>query len=207
MTSIHATATRTLLAGVLGISMAGFAGIGAAQSNSGQPAPSDEVPAALQELQAKQQEIQQLSTELRTIQRKATEANPDLETDQENYRDLVIDAMSDENYDPQAEVQSIRTLQSELQGDGQLGEDERQTKMQALKQKEQEFRTRQQQAMQAEDVKAARQELDSKMRAAMKEQNPEAGNIISELTELQKEYRTLLRDAMQQQGGSGAPQG
>lgn len=189
----------TLLAGMLGMSIAGFAGIAVAQSSGEQAAPSSEAPAAIQELQATQQEMQQLMNQLRQIQQEATAANPELATKQEAYRDLVIDTMSNENFDPEAEIENMRSLQAELQGGDQLDDAERQAKMQELEQKSQQFRARQQQAMETEDVAEARTELDDKMKAAMKEQDPEAAELIAQLEQLQQEYQKLVQDAMQQQ--------
>lgn len=198
-----------LLAGVLGASIAGFTGPASAQSDSGQSAPSSEAPAAMQELKAKQQEIQKLMTELRQIQKKATEANPELAAKRQDYRDLVINTMSDKNFDPEAEIQNMRTLQAELRGNDQLDQKQRQEKMQQLQQKKQQFRAKQREAMQSEDVQTAREKLDQKMKAAMKEQNPQAADMIAQLNELQKEYQSLLQKAMQQQqqGNADSPQG
>lgn len=198
-----------LLAGVLGMSIAGFTGPAVAQSTTQQSEPSPEAQGVMQELQAMQQEMQQLMAELRQIQQQATQANPELAAEQEDYRDLVIDAMSDQDFDAEAEIQELQSLQAELQGGDQLGEQERQAKMQELQQKSQQFRSRQQQAMQSDEVTAAREELDQKMQAAMKEQNPQAAELITELNELQEEYQSLLQQAMQQQqqGSAGSPDG
>lgn len=188
-----------LIAGVLGMGIAGFTGSVGAQSTDEQAAPSSEAPPVMQELRAKQQEIRRLMSELRQIQQQATESNPELAAEQEDYRDLVIDTMSSQNFDPEAEIQSMQTLQAELRGSDQLGDEERQAKMQELEQKSQQFRSRQQQAMQTEDVMAAREELDEKMKTAMQEQDPEAEAMIAQLNELQREYQNLLQEAMQQQ--------
>lgn len=201
-----------LMAGLVGMSIAGFTALAAAQSSDSESAPSSsEPPTAMQELRAKQQEIQALMSELRQIQQQATEANPELAAEQEEYRDLVIDTMSDQNFDPEAEMENMRSLQAELQGGEQLGEEERQTMIQELEQKSQEFRSKQQQAMQSEEVTSARDELDEKMKAAMNEQNPEAEAMIAQLNELQQEYQSLLQEAMQQQqqqqSNAGSPDG
>lgn len=194
-----------LVAGFLGAGIAGLAGPAAAQSTDQQSAPSSEAPAVMQELRAKQQEMRQLMGELRQIQQQATEANPELAAQQEDYRDLVMNTMSDQNFDPEAELQDMRSLQAELRGNNQLGQDERQAKMQELQQKKQQFRSKQQEAMQAEDVQTAREELDQDMRDAMKEQSPKAADLIARLDELQEEYQNLLQKAMQQQQQGGAP--
>lgn len=198
-----------LIAGVLGMAAAGFTGPAAAQSTEQQSAPSPEAQGVMQELQSMQQEMQQLMSELRQIQQNATEANPELAAEQDEYRDLVIDTMSDQDFDAEAEMQELQSLQAELQGSDQLGEEERQAKMQQLEQKSQQFRSKQQQAMQTEAVATARQELDQKMRAAMKDQNPEAAELITQLDALQEKYRALLQKAMQQQqqGSAGSPEG
>lgn len=195
-----------IVAGVLGAGIAGFTGPAAAQSTDQQSAPSSEAPAVMQELRAKQQEMRQLMGELRQIQQQATQSNPELAAQQEDYRDLVMNTMSDQNFDPEAELQNMRSLQAELRGNDQLGEEERQAKMQELQQKKQQFRSKQQEAMQTEDVQTAREQLDQDMRDAMKEQSPKAADLIARLDELQKEYQNLLQKAMQQQqqGGAGS---
>lgn len=196
-----------LMAGVLGIAITGFTGSAVAQSTEQQSAPSSETQGVMQELRAMQQEMQQLMSELRQIQQNATEANPELAAEQDEYRDLVIDTMSDQNFDAEAEMQELRSLQAELQGSDQLGEEERQAKMQELEQKSQQFRSKQQQAMQTDEVTTARENLDQKMRAAMTEQDPEAAELIAQLDELQKKYQSLLQKAMQQQqGNAGSPE-
>lgn len=203
-----------MLAGLTGFAAAGFTGTALSDSSgtatASEGSATGEAPQAMQALQAKRQEIRQLSQKLRQIQQKATEANPELQADQQEYRDLVVDAMSSEGYDPQAEVERIRKLQAELQsGGGDMAQDERQAKTQELKQKSQQFRRKQQQAMQNKDVQNARKDLDEKMKAAMNEQNPEAGEILAQLNELQQEYQNLLQKAIQQQqqGGGGTGQG
>lgn len=211
MTSSAAPRYRILLpAALLALGAAGFAAPALSES-SGATDPSasgGETPAALQELQAKRREIRQLTQELRRIEENATRSNPDLQADRKAYRDLVVDAMTSDGYDPEVEVKRIRSLQEELQsGSGDLARDERQAKTQELKQKKQRFRRKQQQAMQSEDVRTARRELGEKMEAAMKEQNPRAGEILAQLDELQDEYRDLLQQTIEQQGGGDAPQG
>ncbi|HSH42962.1 MAG TPA: hypothetical protein VK973_12630 [Arenicellales bacterium] len=199
------TVRAALIAGALAI---GIPGAAVAQSSGEQAAPSPEAPAVMQEIQSKQQEIQQLMSELRQLQQQATEANPELAAEQEDYRELVINTMSAKDFDPEAEIEELRALQSELQNDGELDQAERRSKMQELEQKTQQFRSRQQEALQTEDVQTAREELDGKIKAAMQEQNPEAENMIARLTELQQEYQQLLQEAMQQQqGGASSPEG
>lgn len=214
MTSSTARFNRTvLLAGLLGLGAAGISGPALSESGgdagAGQSAPAGEAPPAMQKLQAKRQEIQQLTQRLRKIQKNATQANPDLKAVQKEYRDLVVNAMSSGDYDPNAEVERIRALQSELQSSGgDLADDERQAKSQELQQKKQQFRRKQQEAMQDEAVQTARLELDEKMKSAMKEQNPNAGEILAQLNQLQQEYKSLLQKAIQQQqGGNASGQG
>jgi len=207
---LTARSTRAaLFAGVLGMSIAGFTGPAAAESSGGQSAPSSQAPSVMQQLRAKQQKMQQLLGELRQIQKKVTQANPELAAQQDDYRDLVINTMSDKDFDPEAEIQDMRSLQAELRGGDQLGQEERQSKMQELQQKKQQFRSKQRQAMQDEDVQTAREELDQNMQAAMKEQNPKAEELIAQLNRLQEEYQSLLQKVMQQQqqGGAGSTQG
>lgn len=205
-----------LLAGLLGLSAAGFNapamsdsdGSGSVASGSGAASSGQTPPPALEELQAKRQKINALTQQVRKIQRNAAQANPELITEQGNYRDLVVSAMKTDSYDPEAEVERIRALQTELQTSGDdLAQDQRQAKAQELQQKKQQFRQKQQAAMQNEGVRAARRELGKKMEAAMKKQNPEATQIIARLEALQSEYRTLLQKVIQQQQGGGSPEG
>lgn len=195
------TSRAALLAGVLGMSIAGFAASAAAQSTGEQSAPAVEDPEAVQELRAKQQEIRQLMGELRQIQQEATQADPELAAQQEDYQDLVMENMKGENFDPQAEVDEMRSLRAELQSGGDLAEEERQSKMQELRTKQQQFQQKQQEAMQTEDVRAARQELDEEMTAAMTELNSDVEAMIAQLQQLRQEYQSLLQEAMADQQG------
>lgn len=178
-------------------------------SASEQPAKSEQDMSAMQKLQAKRQEIRQVTGKLRQIQREATQANPDLQAEQKDFRDLVVDTMSTDDYDPSAEIQDIRNLQTELQnGGGDLAQEERQAKTQELNNKKKQFRSKQQAALQDEEVEAARRELDQKMEAAMTKQDPTAGDLIAKLEELQQEYKDILHEAIrQQQQGNNATQG
>jgi hypothetical protein len=206
-----------VLAGLLGLGAAGFNApvlsdsdtAGNAAATGSESAPSGETPPpALQELKAKREEISALTQQVRQIQRNAAKANPELMAEQENYRDLVVSAMETDNYDPEAAVDQIRALQSELQSSGgDLSSEQRRAKTQELQKRKQAFRKKQQAAMQDEDVRTARRELGKKMEAAMKEQNPEAEQIIARLETLQSEYRALLQKVIKQQQGGSAPEG
>jgi outer membrane murein-binding lipoprotein Lpp len=191
----------TLPAVVIGLFLAGFAGSAAAQSTDGQSETS-----AIQQLQAMQQEMRQRMDELRSIQEAATRANPELAAEQEAYRDLVIDTMSDQDFDAEAEFEDMRSLQAELESGESLGEQEREETMRALQKKQERFQARQQEAMQTEEVQVMRADLDQKIKAAMAEQNPDTPQLIDELTELQQEYRVVLEKAMRE-SAIDAPQG
>lgn len=196
------------LAAVLALTITAFAGLavaGSAGSQAASPAdsPSTRDSAALQKLQAKRIQIRTLVKQLQSVQEQATKADPDLQAAQKDYRELMIETMKDESFDPEAEINRMRTLQSELQDGAQLDEQERQDKMQALRQKEQKFRRRRKQAMQVDEVKVARDELNKKMENAMQEQDPGVQDKLAQLTRLKQEYQQLLRKVLEQRQDNG----
>lgn len=196
------------LAAVLALTITGFAGLAAAGSTGGQTPSSADSPstgktAALQKLQAKRIQIQTLVKQLQSIQQKATKADPDLQAAQNDYRELMIETMKDESFDPEAEITRMRTLQSELRGGAQFDKQERQEKMQALRQKKQQFQRRRKQAMQVDEVKDARTELNKQMESAMQERDPGVQDKLAQLTRLKQEYQQLLREVLKQRQDNG----
>jgi len=198
-----------LLAGALVFSMTGLSGNSFAQTGGAQLTPTTQLPKeTVQKLKTTQKEIRQLASQLQEIEKKATAADPKLQDRQEKYRDLVMRNMKDETFDPQAAVKRIRALQAELQGGADLGTQQRQQKMQTLRQQKQEFRRRQRQAMQVDEVKAAREALGQDIRSAMEEQDPQFQDKVAQLNQLRTDYQALLREILKQrQGGEQTPQG
>jgi uncharacterized protein (DUF3084 family) len=102
----------------------------------------------------------------------------------------------------------MRALQAELQGGTDLDTQQRQQKMQTLGQRRREFHQRQQQAMQVDEVKTARDALSEDIKSAMEQQDPRFQDEVAQLNQLRQEYRALLRQAlMQRQGDGQTPQG
>ncbi len=207
---LRPSCTKTLLlTGVIALSMAGVSGSSLAQTGGAQPTPAVQLPKeTVQKLKAKQMEIQQLTSQLREVEKKATAADPTLQDKQEKYRDLVMRTMKDEGFDPKAAMERMRALQAELQGGTDLDTQQRQQKMQTLGQRRREFHQRQQQAMQVDEVKTAREALSEDIKSAMEEQDPRFQDEVAQLNQLRQEYRALLRQAlMQRQGDGQTPQG
>lgn len=192
----------TVLACALGVSVAGFAGPTLAQTAGGQSASRVKGrPETVQKLKAKLTEIQQLTKQLRRIEQKAAEANPDLRKQQSKFVELVMDTMKDGNFDPKVELERMRRLQAELRS-GQLNQKDRQAKLEELRQRRQRFISKQNKAMRHKAVQDAGAALSRKLKAAMTKQDPKAGDMMARLRQLRVEYRDLLRKAIAQQQGN-----
>jgi DNA repair exonuclease SbcCD ATPase subunit len=172
----------------------------AQQGNAGEPSQ------LLQQVQAKQAEIQQLNQELQQIQQSTIEANPGLADKRDQFMSMVDDKMSASGVDPDASRAKMEDLQGQLES-GELSEQESQAASEELRKEQASMRQAQGEAMQDPEVQEQIQSLNEELLAAMREQNPDTDNLISELQTAQQEYQTLMQQAMQEHGGADPTQG
>lgn len=154
------------------------------------------------ETQAMIKDYRSTAKELQQIQEKAVEANPSLKEKRENLQGKMQTAMADSGYDVESNRERLKAIGKKLKS-GDVEKGKRQELMKELRSKQQEMRKAQQAAMQKPDVQAARQELQKKTLAAMREQSDKTDKLLKEM----KQKRAKLQ-AMQKSGGGGpAPAG
>lgn len=196
LNSTTTTAPKLVQAGLIGIAMAMLGGTAVGQ----QAAPGGQAGELMQQVQQKQAEIQQLNQQLAQIQQATIEANPELAEQRDELLSNVDEQMAEAGHDPEASREKIGDLQEQLQGD-ELSPEENQAVSKELRQEQSSLQQAQSQAMQDESIQTEIQDLNEDLVAAMRERNPETGELISQLQTAQQEYQALMQRAMQQQQG------
>ncbi|MDX1571980.1 MAG: hypothetical protein R3200_15970 [Xanthomonadales bacterium] len=185
--------TRAGVARALGVIALFLTAIAVAQPMA-QPAeePSAEQNAAMQQLQAMQQKMQNLSSELESIQMQALEEHPELQQQQEDFRELLVDTMSEQGYEAEAAMERMMSMQDQLRS-GELTEAEQQSMTTELQQESMNFQAAQGQAMQDEALQTALNELQSEMQVAMIETDPRTEDLLAQLNATQQEFQQLVQ--------------
>lgn len=160
----------------------------------------------LQRVQEAQAEIQQLNQQLAEIQQATIEANPELAEERDELMATVDAKMEEAGHDPAASRDRIDELRGELES-GELSTEESQAVSQELRQEQTSMRQAQGHAMQDPEVQGQIQTLNEQLIAAMREQNEQTQELISQLQEAQREYQQLMQEAMQKHGGGNPGQG
>lgn len=160
----------------------------------------------LQQVQQKQAEIQQLNEQLAAIQQHTIEANPGLADKRDAFMAKVDEKMAASGHDPEASRQKMEELRGQIDA-GDLSDEEAQEVAQDLRAEQAAMQQAQGQAMQDPEVQADIQSLNQELVAAMREQDPQTDELISQLQTAQQEYQALMQQAMQKHGGSDPTQG
>lgn len=141
--------------------------------------------------QEAQKKVMELGQKLNQIEQKAIEANPELQKQREEFQDLLMETMKEQGAEPQKRIDRLEEIQPEL-SDAQGNE--RRELMQEFREEQQSLMKAQRQAMEQDEVKQARQELQENTFNAMKEEDPETEQIIEDL-------RSAQQEAMDARGG------
>ncbi|NIR58709.1 MAG: hypothetical protein GWO02_03900 [Gammaproteobacteria bacterium] len=176
-----------------------------AKPQGSMPAQSPEMAGQRQQLQQLQQKMGRLQKRLTEIQKQALDSNPELAQEREAFRTLLADKMREQGHDPQASVQRMKDLKGRLNNDEVEGQERRQV-VRELRQEGQAMRQAQHQALQDQEVRAARSDLNESVVSAMNEQDPETQELIAEYKKTRQELRQLLQSAMPK-AGPGGPRG
>lgn len=171
----------------------------APQQSPQQSAPEAQAGGLMQQVQQKQAEIQQLNQQLAQIQQATIEANPELADQRDELIANVDEKMVAAGHDPEGSREKIGDLQEQLQG-GELSTEESQSVTEEIRQEQTQLQQAQRQAMQDEAIQTEIQSLNEDLVEAMREQNPQAEQLIAQLQTAQQEYQALMQRAMQQQG-------
>lgn len=138
--------------------------------------------------QARQTEMQQIQQKLIAIQERTVEANPELQEQRENLETLATDAMEDAGYDPDALTGTLQSAQADLQ-DESLSEEEKMQTLREAREAQQELQKAEQAVMQDEEVVQAREEFQSNLMTAMREEDPEVNQLIERFQQLRQEMQ------------------
>lgn len=142
-----------------------------------------------------QQEIMQLQQKLGAIQEKAIAEHPELQQEQEDFRDLVVETMKEQGNTPEEDLAELQDMQSRLQ-DESVAPDERQKLSQEFRQKDMKFRQAQQEAMEDGEVQEAQKAFNDDMVEAMKEQDPQTEELLTQFIQKQQKLMELRQSAM-----------
>lgn len=176
-------------------------------AQSGGDAPSS----TMEQLRALQQRVQDINAELMEIQEATLEANPALEERREGLMDQLDEKMLEAGFDGESQRAELDSLVAAFE-DTTLAEDVRMGLQQEIQAGQGEYQQAQAAAFEDPEVQAATEELNTDLIAAMKEVDPQAGELIDQLQATQQRFQMLMQQAMQermgQQGGQmPAPQG
>ncbi|SEO43376.1 hypothetical protein [Aquisalimonas asiatica] len=149
-----------------------------------------------------QMELQQIQQRLAEVQEAALENNPGLEQQRDELEELVIRKMEEAGYDPDASMQTLESVQADMQ-DESLSDEERQQMLQEAQEAQQDLQEAQQVAMQDDEVVEAQQAFQDDLMEAMREEDPETDELIEEFQQIQQDMQGGMGG---QQGGEMAPQ-
>jgi hypothetical protein len=142
-----------------------------------------------------QDEYMELQNRLRMIQEKAVKAHPELQKQEQALEELMMARMtSSSGKNAQDELAAIEKLEQKLRSKD-TPESERQALMAEYQDKAKAFRTAQFEVMQDPDVKKTQATLMNATLAAMKEQDPQTGQLVEQLHQKQEQMRQLMESA------------
>jgi len=160
----------------------------------------------MQEVREVQTQIQQINQKLVEIQENTIATHPELGNKRDALMASVDDKMIEAGHDPESSRDKIENLESQLE-QGELSQQESQAVTQQLRSEQASMRQAQGQAMQDPEVQAQVQSLNQELVAAMREQNPQTDELITQLQTAQQQYQTLMQQAMQNHGGGNPDSG
>jgi hypothetical protein len=140
------------------------------------------------------QEMQRIQQRLGKIEQDALKANPELQKQREDFRQLLLSTMKKNGHDPQKQVDHLRELQTKLK-DKDLEDGKRKELIDEFRSGNRELQQAQREAFQDEDVQKARVKLAQSMVAAMKEQDGDTEQLIRRLKQVQQHLQEIMRSA------------
>lgn len=158
------------------------------------------------ELQDAQKKVRDLSQQIGDIQKKAMEANPELQKQREDLRSLLKEKMEAKGHTPDQNIDRMKEIRKQLSESKDLPKSERQKLMQEFQNTARTFRQAQKEAMQDPEVQKARQAFQDDLMAAMKKEDPKVEQLIQDLRQARQEFQSLLKQRFSG-GGPGKGQG
>ncbi|MEF8793643.1 hypothetical protein [Thiohalorhabdus sp.] len=158
------------------------------------------------ELRQAQQKVRDLRQELGNLQEKTLKNNPELKQQRDDLQAMMEKKVKGRVENADQKMERLKELRQKLQGNKDMPKEKRQKMMQEFQQTAQGFQKAQQQAMQDPEIQGNRKQFQQDLRAAMKQEDPQAEQLIQDLEQAQKEFQTKLQDRFkgqgsQQQGG------
>lgn len=178
------------------------------QGGAGSPQAQAQNNPQIQKLKELRSEAQSLAQKLGKIRQQAIENNEALQTQQSEFRDDMKTAMKEDGYDPEGDYQRLMEIQQKLQQGGQgMEREQRKGLVQEFREKQMNLQRAEQKAMQDEGLQQQRQDLIEATQAAMKDQDPEADELMQRFEGLQQEIQKLRKEvfaSMQQKNPQSA---
>lgn len=153
------------------------------------------------ELRNAQKKVRDLRQKLGKLQQKAMENNPDLKQQRSDLQALMKKKVKAQVDGADQKMARLKEIRQKLRGNKDIPKGERQKLMKEFQQTAQSFQQAQQKAMKDPEVQKAQKQFRSDMRAAMKEEDPNADQLIQDLQQARKEFRQKLQDRFSGQGG------
>jgi chromosome segregation ATPase len=148
----------------------------------------------MQEIQSVHAEYMELQKHITQIQNDTLKAHPELKTEEESLRNLVLEKMSSSGKSAKDDMNEIIKLEEKLRS-GETPDDERETLMGEYQKKAVAFRSAQNEAMQNPEVQAAQKKFMENVMTAMKEKDPQVEQLMQQLQQKQQELSELMKSA------------
>jgi hypothetical protein len=136
--------------------------------------------------------LQKLGQRLGKIEEAAVKANPDLQKQQEQFRQLLIKTMKANGYDAQTKMNRLREVQKKL-ADKSVDKKERQALLGEFRQKSMEMQGAQRKALQNPEVQKSRAQLAKDTIAAMTKQDPDTPKLIDEVKQTRQHLMEMQK--------------
>lgn len=189
---MYRSATRRVMTVALSLLFAA----GAAVAQSPDSALTEEQKAQLQAMHAARNQIMELEQRLREIQEATVEASPELRAQREAFVAKLQAAMKENGYDAEQELAELKDLEARLR-DESGSDEERRALFVQFQQKVVGYQRAQNQALEREDLKQAREAVAEAVLAAMKRRDPQTEVLIGRLQEARERLMSLRREVMQ----------
>ena len=158
------------------------------------PAATPEQNKQMQEIQSVHAEYMELQKHITQIQNDTLKTHPELKTEEESLRNLVLEKMSSSGKSAKDDMNEIIKLEEKLRS-GETPEDERETLMGEYQKKAVAFRNAQNEAMKNPEVQAAQKKFMENVMTAMKEKDPQVEQLMQQLQEKQQQLSQMMRNA------------
>jgi chromosome segregation ATPase len=164
---------------------------GIPKPHSTQPAMTPEQSRQMKEIQDVHAEYEKLQKHLAQIQRDTLQAHPELQKQEQDFRDLIMDKMNGNGQNVKEEMAEINKIEEKLRS-SDTPESERSALMSDYQKKTQALRNAQTQAMKNPDVQAAGKKLIENIVTVMKKEDPQTEQLMQQIQEKRQQLSQML---------------